>query len=39
MRAVLQLLWTNKDREVRFSLEENHEKACRFPDPLQRGAN
>ena len=25
-----QLLWTEKDREVWFSLGENHEKACRF---------
>jgi hypothetical protein len=26
----------HKDREVWFSLEENHEQACRFPDFLQR---
>jgi hypothetical protein len=26
-----------KDREVWFSLEENHEKAYRSPDFLQRG--
>jgi hypothetical protein len=30
IRAVSQLLWTEKDREVWFSLGENHEKACRF---------
>jgi hypothetical protein len=36
-RAVSQLLWPDKDREVWFSLEENHEKAYRFPDFLQRG--
>jgi len=29
-RAVSQLLWPGKDREVWFSLGENHEKACRF---------
>ena len=29
-RAVSQLQWTEKDREVWFSLGENHEKACRF---------
>jgi hypothetical protein len=37
LRAVSQLLWPDKDREVWFSLGENHEKACRFPDFLQRG--
>ena len=36
-RAVSQLLWPDKDREVWFSLGENHEKAYRFPDFLQRG--
>ena len=35
-RAVSQLLWTEKDREVWFSLAENHEKACRSPDFLRR---
>jgi hypothetical protein len=30
LRAVSQLLWSDKDREVWFSLEENHEKAYRF---------
>jgi hypothetical protein len=35
-RAVLQLLWPDKDREVWFSLGENHEKAYRFPDFLHR---
>ena len=35
-RAVSQLLWTEKDREVWFSLGENHEKACRSPDFLRR---
>jgi tetratricopeptide (TPR) repeat protein len=29
LRAVSQLLWPDKDGEVWFSLEENHEKACR----------
>jgi hypothetical protein len=29
-RAVLQLLWPDKDREVWFSLGENHEKAYLF---------
>jgi hypothetical protein len=29
IRAVSQLLWPDKDREVWFSLEENHEKAYR----------
>jgi hypothetical protein len=38
IKAVSQLLlWRDKDREVWFSLEENHEEACRFPDFLQRG--
>jgi hypothetical protein len=36
-KAVSQLLWSEKDREVWFSLKENHEKACGFPDFLQRG--
>ena len=36
-KAVSQLLWPGKDREVWFSLEENHEEAYRFPDFLQRG--
>ena len=35
-KAVSQLLWTDKDREVWFSLRENHEGAYRFPDFLQR---
>jgi hypothetical protein len=35
-RAVSQLLWPDKDRDVWFSLGENHEKAYRFPDFLQR---
>jgi hypothetical protein len=30
LRAVSQLLWPDKDREVWFSLGENHEKAYRF---------
>jgi hypothetical protein len=30
IKAVSQLLWTDKDREVWFSLRENHEKAYRF---------
>jgi hypothetical protein len=38
-RAVSQLLWTEKDREVWFSLGENHEKACRFPDFLRRSTS
>jgi predicted NUDIX family NTP pyrophosphohydrolase len=38
-RAVSQLLWPDRDREVWFSLEENHEKAYRFPDFLQRGTS
>jgi hypothetical protein len=38
-RAVSQLLWPGKDREVWFSWEENHEKAYRFPDFLQRGTS
>ena len=38
-RAVSQLLWPDKDREVWFSLEENHEKSLRFPDFLQRGTS
>jgi hypothetical protein len=37
IKAVSQLLWPVKDREVWFSLGENHEKAYRFPDFLQRG--
>jgi hypothetical protein len=36
--AISQLRWPDKDREVWFSLGENHEKAYRFPDFLQRGA-
>jgi hypothetical protein len=36
IRAVSQLLWPDEDREVWFSLGENHEKAHRFPDFLQR---
>jgi hypothetical protein len=35
-KAVSQLLWPDKDREVWFSLEENHEKGYRFPDFLHR---
>jgi hypothetical protein len=35
-RAVSQLLWPDKDREVWFCLGENHENAYRFPDFLQR---
>ena len=35
LNAVSQLLWPDKDREVWFSLTENHEKAFRFPDFLQ----
>jgi hypothetical protein len=38
-KRVSQLLWPDKDREVWFSLGENHEKACRFPDFLQRGTS
>jgi hypothetical protein len=34
--AVSQLLWTKKDREVWFSLGENHDKASRSPDFLRR---
>jgi hypothetical protein len=34
-RAVSQLLWPDKDRDVWFSLGENHEKAYLFPDFLQ----
>ena len=34
--ALSQLLWRDKGRAVWFSLGENHEKACRFPDFLQR---
>ena len=30
IRAVSQLLWSEKDREVWFSLAENHEKTYRF---------
>jgi hypothetical protein len=37
-KAVSQLPWPDKDREVWFSLGENHEKAYRFPDFLQRSA-
>jgi hypothetical protein len=33
-RAVSQLLWPDKSREVWFSLGENHEEAFRFPDFL-----
>jgi hypothetical protein len=29
-KAVSQLLWSEKDREVWFSLKENHEKAGGF---------
>jgi hypothetical protein len=29
-KAVSQLQWSEKDRGVWFSLEENHEKACGF---------
>jgi len=29
-KAVSQLLWPHEDREVWFSLEENHEKGLRF---------
>jgi len=36
-KAVSQLLWPHKDCEVWFSLEENHKRACRFADFLQRG--
>jgi hypothetical protein len=36
-KAVSQLLWSHKGREEWFSLGENHEEACRFPDFLQRG--
>jgi hypothetical protein len=32
-QAVSQLLWPDKDREVRFSLEENHEMAYHFGLP------
>jgi hypothetical protein len=35
-KAVSQLLWPDKDREVWFSLGENHEKVYRFPDFLHR---
>jgi hypothetical protein len=38
-RAVSQLQWPDKDREEWFSSEENHEKAYRFPDLLQRGTS
>jgi hypothetical protein len=34
--ALSQLLWRDKGGEVRFSLGENHEKASRFLDFLQR---
>jgi hypothetical protein len=30
LRALSQLLWPDKGREVWFSLGENHEKVCRF---------
>jgi hypothetical protein len=30
VKAVSQLLWPHKDREVWFSLGENHEKAASF---------
>jgi hypothetical protein len=36
IRAVSQLPWPDKDREVWFSLGENHEKAYRLPDFLRR---
>jgi len=36
LKALSQLLWPDKGREVWFSLRESHEKACRFPDFLQR---
>jgi hypothetical protein len=39
IKAVSQLLWPDKDREEWFSLVENHEKAVRFPDFLQRGTS
>jgi hypothetical protein len=39
LKAVSQLLWPVNDREVWFSLEENHEKAYRFPDFLERGTS
>jgi hypothetical protein len=39
LRAVSQLLWPDKDREEWFFLVENHEKAVRFPDFLQRGTS
>jgi hypothetical protein len=38
-RAVLQLLGPHKDREVWFSLGENHEKVFRYPDFLQSGTS
>jgi len=39
-RAVSQLLWTEKDREVWFSLGENHGKACCFGlHQLRNGTN
>jgi hypothetical protein len=31
LRAVSQLLWSDKDREVWFSLAEDHEKTYRLP--------
>jgi hypothetical protein len=37
-RAVSQLLGPDKDREVCFSLGENHEQAYRFPYFLPRSA-
>jgi hypothetical protein len=37
--AVSQLLWSDKDREVWFFLEKNHEKVYRSPDFLQRGTS
>jgi len=30
LKPVSQVLWSDKDREVWFSLGENHEEACRF---------
>ena len=34
--ALSQLLWRDQGREVWLSLGENHVKACRLPDFLQR---
>jgi hypothetical protein len=36
LKALSQLQWPDNGREVWFSLGENHEKAGRFPDFLQR---